>query len=76
MSEQAQDEVIETLLTLIVDDLKDESQQQLEPYELYLNRVRMQLYHDYKAFVTRFKAGHQALIDELGNDAGDDGRIG
>lgn len=63
--EGASDEVVDLLLTVVVDELKDESAHSIEPYDVYLKRMRLQLYKDYETFLTRFKNGHQALIDEL-----------
>lgn len=62
------DNAVDELLTLVVDDLKDEAQHKIEPYEVYLMKLRLQLYKDFETFLVRFKEGHQALLDELKND--------
>lgn len=59
------DPAVETLLSLIVEDLKEHHNHQLEPYEVYVDRLKLELYGDYRTFLNRFKRGHQALLDEL-----------
>lgn len=56
---------VEDLTSAIVEDLEAGYQSDLEPFEIYANRIRHQVHENLEAFKDRFLHGYDVLIDEI-----------
>ncbi len=59
------DESLTLLLDTMTESIREEYQNEREPYERYIARLKMRFYEDKKTFSQRFKKGYRALQDEL-----------
>ncbi len=66
-TEDGFDQAVEGLTTAIVETLKDDYQNDYEPFEAYAQRVRRQVIVGLGQFNERFLQGYQALLSELGD---------
>lgn len=55
----------EELINMIIESLKDDYQSDIEPFEMYSNKVRFSLMRNIKDFSDRFRRGHQVLMEEI-----------
>ena len=64
-AESDSDEAINELANLVVNNLHDEYRNELEPFEVYAQKVRSQLHANVSEFRSRFVDGYKILMDEL-----------
>lgn len=62
---------VDELTEAIVEDLRDRYNSDLEPFEVYANRVRQQVCENLQDFRDRFLQGYSVLLDELEKQAPD-----
>lgn len=56
---------IDDLAISIAEELHARQQLPLEPFEAYLQKIRLSLYADQELFRTRFARGYRVLLEEL-----------
>ncbi len=56
---------VDELTEAIVEDITEGYKNDLEPVEIYANRIRQQVHEDLQSFRERFLKGYGALIEEL-----------
>ncbi len=56
---------IDDLIEVVLQNMKNDYQNELEPYEHYAKRVRYQIYAHLEKFRDRFVHGYISLINEL-----------
>lgn len=56
---------MEDLLDVIVDDLKEHYKSDLEPFDLYAQKVRSHLYSSIEEYHKRFVKGYSALLEQI-----------
>jgi hypothetical protein len=62
---------VDELTEAIVEDLRDRYHSDLEPFEIYANRVRQQVCDNLQDFRDRFLQGYSVLLDELEKESTD-----
>lgn len=55
----------EELINVIIESLRDDYRSDVEPFEVYANKVRFSLIRNIKDFSNRFRRGHNLLLEEL-----------
>jgi hypothetical protein len=63
--EAIREKCLETLATAFAEDLYARQQMPLEPFEAYLQKVKLSLYTNFELFRTRFSRGYRVILDEL-----------
>lgn len=56
---------VNELIDAILQDMKEDYQSELEPFEHYAKRVRYEIYADVEKFRDRFVNGYITLIDQI-----------
>lgn len=56
---------VDELTEAIVEDITEGYKNDLEPVEIYANRIRQQVHEDLRLFRERFLKGYEAIIEEL-----------
>lgn len=64
-AEPESDQAIDELVDMILENVHDEYHNDLEPFEIYAQKVRSQLHSNIVEFRSRFVKGYKVLIDEL-----------
>ena len=59
------DAAINELANIVVDNIHEEYRNDLEPFEVYAQKVRSQLHANIGEFRSRFVNGYRVLIEEL-----------
>lgn len=57
--------VIDELTEAMTEDLGNEKNETLEPFEQYAQKVRGRMHADFNAFRSRFVKGYNALLEEI-----------
>ncbi len=63
--EAMREKSLETLAAAFAEDLYARQQMPLEPFEAYLQKVKLSLYSNFDLFRTRFSRGYRVILDEL-----------
>lgn len=72
--EQVFASVVDDLAEAVIEELKDEHVNALEPFEQYAYKIRGKIHKDFKTFRSRFAKGYNALIEELVHEREDQGK--
>ena len=67
LKDEHDDEAINELADLVVTNIKEEYQNDLEPFEVYAQKIRSQLHSNIGEFRQRFIKGYLALMEEIHN---------
>lgn len=63
--EAMREKCLDDLAVCISEELYARQQLPLEPFEAYLQKIRLSLYTDQELFRTRFARGYRVLLEEL-----------
>lgn len=63
--EAEREKCLEMLATAFAEDLFAKQKMALEPFEAYLQKIKLSLYADADQFRTRFSRGYRILLEEL-----------
>ncbi len=66
--DKAIDEAAEILVEAVVETLVEECMHEVEPFEHYVNRVRLSLFKEVKDYSDRLIQGHLSLLKELNKE--------
>lgn len=64
-SKSDSEKALDLFMEAFIESLKEEMQNPLEPFDIYANRVKFQIYSDIERFKERFKNGYHVLMEEL-----------
>jgi hypothetical protein len=56
---------VESLLSVLIEQMEEQYSSELEAFESYSKRVHLQLYKDMNGFCERFIKGYEVIIEEL-----------
>jgi len=65
------DDSIKEFADLVVESLKEGYRNDLEPFEVYAQKIRSHIHANAEEFRTRFSRGYHVLLDELKRECGD-----
>lgn len=63
--EVTREKIMETLAFAIAEDLYHRQKLPLEPFEVYIQKVKYSLYSNVELFSTRFSRGYRVLLEEI-----------
>ncbi|CCB86963.1 MULTISPECIES: hypothetical protein [Parachlamydia] len=64
-AEMKYEKTVEEVANAVADSMKDDYQNDLEPFELYAERIKAKIHSEMDDFRERLAKGYQVLLDEV-----------